>query len=179
MEGVVSLRRSSMMRFASVVLLHAAVLLFPLLAVAQTPAAAPPPAAPVPRPSLASAERMLIAARAKATEDRVELSCAVVDARGDLVGAFRMDGASFLTMEIARAKATTSALTGQPSGGLGERAAQISTIGSVAGVAMVAVQGALPIVQDNRRVGGIGCSGAPAQVDENAARAGLGAAAAR
>lgn len=170
-----------MLRFIPVLLLQSAVLLCHASAFAQAPAppAAPPAAALVPRPSLASAERMLDAARAKAVADRVELSCAVVDARGDLVAAFRMDGASFLTMEVARAKATTSAVTGQPSGGFGERGAQISNAGNIAGVAMLAVQGALPVVQDNRRVGGIGCSGAAAQVDEDAARAGLGAAAGR
>jgi uncharacterized protein GlcG (DUF336 family) len=142
-------------------------------------AQAPPAAAPVPRPSLASADRMLAAARMKATEMGVAVSCVVVDTRGDIVAAARMDGVPFLTIEVAKGKATTSAMFGQPSGAMGERGAVLQTIGSAAGVTMLAVQGALPIVEQNRRVGAIGCSGATSQQDEDSARAGLMAASAR
>ena len=147
----------------------------PLLA--QTaPQAPPPPAAPIPGPTLASADKMLTAARAKATELGITLSCAIVDVHGDLVAAVRMDGQGFLTMTVAQGKARTSALTGQPSGGLGERGAGFQAIGTALGQTVLTVQGAVPIVQGGRRVGGIGCSGGTGQQDEEAARAGLMAA---
>src|SRR5262245_2523428 len=85
------------------------------IAVAQTP----PPAASVPGPTLASAEKMLTAARAKATEMGVNLTCVVVDVHGDLVAAARMDGVLALTVDVAQGKARTSAFFGQPSGGMG------------------------------------------------------------
>ena len=137
---------------------------------AQTP---PPSAAAVPAPPLASAEKMLAAARAKAMEMGVGLSCAVVDVHGDLVAAARMDGVGFLTVTVAQGKARTSAFTGQPSGGLGERGGLFQAVGSAAGQTLLAIQGAVPIVQGGKRVGGIGCSGAASQQDEDAARAGL------
>jgi len=147
----------------------------PLLA--QTaPQAPPPPAAPVPGPTLANAEKMLTAARAKAMELGISLSCAVVDVHGDLVAAARMDGVAFLTMTVAQGKARTSALTGQPSGGLGERGAGFQAIGTAAGQTVLTVQGAVPIVQGGRRLGGIGCSGGTGQQDEEAARSGVMAA---
>ena len=146
---------------------------------AQTPApqtpAAPAPVASIPRPTLANAQRMLTAAYAKATELRIGLSCVVVDVRGDVVAAMRMDGVPFLTIDVARGKATTSALFGQPSGAMGERGPALQSIGASAGLTLLTVQGGLPVVNNNQRLGGIGCSGAASQQDEDAARAGLAA----
>jgi uncharacterized protein GlcG (DUF336 family) len=116
---------------------------------------------------------MLQAAQAKAAELRVGLSCVIVDVRGDLVAAIRMDGVGFLTVEVAKGKATTSAMFGAPSGAMGERGPVLQAIGASAGLTMLTVQGAVPIVQNNQRLGGIGCSGAASQQDEDAARAGL------
>jgi glc operon protein GlcG len=141
---------------------------------AQVPAPPAPPAS-IPRPSLANAQRMLTAAQAKATEMKVGLSCVVVDVRGDLVAAVRMDGVPFLTVEVAKGKATTSAFFGQPSGAMGDRGPALQAIGASAGLTMLTVQGAVPIVSNNQRIGAIGCSGAASQQDEDAARAGLAA----
>jgi glc operon protein GlcG len=161
------------MHMKSLVLALALVPSGPLFAQApQTPPAQPPP---VPRPTLAAAQRMLTAAQAKAAELRIGLSCVVVDVRGDLVAAARMDGVPFLTIDVAKGKATTSAFFGQPSGAMGERGPALAAIGASAGLTMLTVQGALPIVISNQRLGGIGCSGAASQQDEDAARAGLAA----
>lgn len=150
-----------------------ATILLGVPAAAQTPPAAP---AAVPGPTLASDEKMLAAARAKAAELGVAVSCVVVDVHGDLVAAARMDGAGFLTVTVAHGKARTSALFGQPSGALGERGAVLQSIGAAAGQTVLPVQGALPIVQGGKRVGAIGCSGATSQQDEDSARAGMAAA---
>ncbi len=153
------------------------ILLLAMLAAVPVPAQTPPPAAaPVPGPTLASAEKMLAAARAKAMDMSVGVSCAVVDVHGDLVAAARMDGVGFLTITVAQGKARTSAFTGQPSGGLGERGTLFQAVGTAAGQTLLAIQGAVPIVQGGKRLGGIGCSGATGQQDEDAARAGLMAA---
>jgi uncharacterized protein GlcG (DUF336 family) len=118
---------------------------------------------------------MLAAAQAQAAEMKVGLSCVVVDVRGDLVAATRMDGVPFLTVEVAKGKATTSAFFGQPSGAMGDRGPALQAIGASAGLTMLTVQGAVPIVSNNQRIGAIGCSGAASQQDEDAARAGLAA----
>ncbi len=135
---------------------------------AQTP---PAPPAATPGPTFAAAETMLATARARAAALGISLSCAVVDIRGDLIAAARMDGAAPLTMVAAQGKARTSALTGLPSGGLGERAAALPALGEAMGQTLLTIQGAVPIVQGGKRVGGIGCSGAPPQQDEEVARA--------
>ena len=136
----------------------------------------PPPAARIPAPSSANAEKMIGAARAKAVELGINLACVVVDAHADVVASLRMDGATFLNMSVAHAKARASAFFGQPSGAFGERGAILANIGAAADQTMLTVQGAVPIVQNNQRVGAIGCSGAAAAQDEDAAKAGLAAA---
>src|SRR5215212_4249169 len=80
---------------------------------APAPAAAPP--APTPGPTLSEALKAMDLARAAADKINVKLSCVVVDSRGDLVAVTRMDGARFYTTDVARGKALTSALFGQPS----------------------------------------------------------------
>jgi len=58
---------------------------------------------------LAEAERVIAAAIAKAKEINVPQNIAVVDAFGHLVAFGRMDGAKFLSIDIATAKAVTAA----------------------------------------------------------------------
>lgn len=120
---------------------------------------------------------MLAGARAKAGDLRISLSCAIVDITGNLVAAIRMDNAAPLTMLAAQGKARTSAMMGMPSGSYGERGPQIQAIGEMMGQNLLTVQGGVPIMQGGMRVGGIGCSGAPPQQDEEAAIAGTAAAA--
>ena len=72
--------------------------------------------------NLAGVKTILEAANAKATEMGVRVSIAVVDARGDLLGLYRMDGARWGTANFSQGKAFASATYGQPSGALSERA---------------------------------------------------------
>ncbi len=144
---------------------------------AQQPAAPAPPAvpAPTPGPTMAEAFKALEAARAAAGRIGVNLSCAVVDSRGDLVALARMDGARFYTTDIARGKAQVSAMFGQPSGNLAQFGASpfFANLNATAQGRLFPVQGAVPIVRNSQPLGGIGCSGATAQQDEDAAKAGL------
>src|SRR5688500_1121733 len=95
---------------------------------------------------------MLRAARKKADSMNVKLSFCVVDTRGDVTAAARLDGARFYTMDIARGKAQVSAILGQPSGEVGERAAQSHVMPNLNTVAfdgkLMFVQGAVPIMRD-------------------------------
>jgi glc operon protein GlcG len=117
---------------------------------------------------------MLAASQTAAAKMGVALTCAVVDVRGDLVALARMDGVAFLTADVARGKAITSALFGQPSGGLPPQMGPIlQSLGSIARTDILPIQGALPIVRNGQTLGAIGCSGASSQQDEDAARAGV------
>jgi glc operon protein GlcG len=125
-------------------------------------------------PSLAEAKQALDAAEAKAVELGVGLSCAVVDSRGALVAMTRMDSARYFTADVAAGKARASAAFGAPSGGL-SRIASLGLDTVIEGGKMLFLQGAVPIMKDGQPVGALGCSGAAAQQDEDAANAGVAA----
>ena len=119
-------------------------------------------------PSLADAKKAIAAAQAVAVKMNINLSCVVLDARGAMVAAERMDKANYFTMDVARGKALVSASFGSPSGALASLAT--SGLGNVlAGPATpLFMQGAVPI----KGGGAVGCSGAASQQDEDAAKAG-------
>ena len=127
-------------------------------------------------PTLAESQAALKAATAKADEMGVPMGCTVVDARGAIVAVARMDDAPFFTSDVAAGKARVSAA-------FGSKSADLMAMGSAGldsvingGGPMSFLPGAVPIVKDGRRVGAIGCSGAPdGQQDEDAAKAGLDA----
>jgi len=132
------------------------------------------PASP-PGPTMEQALSALAAAREAAGTLGVKLSCAVVDARGDLVALARMDGARFYTTDVARGKAALSAMFGQPSGNLGTFAGSpaFQSFSEAAQAPLYPFQGALPITKAGETIGAMGCSGASSQQDEDAVRAAL------
>ena len=135
------------------------------------------PPAPTPGPTMAEALKGLELARAAAARGSLNLSCAVVDSRGDLVALTRMDGARFFTTDVARGKAQVSAMFGQPSGSMATfgATAAFSNLNTTAQGRLFPVQGAVPIMKGSQVHGAIGCSGGTAQQDEDAAKAGLAA----
>ena len=156
-----------MSRFSTVVLgIVALAALVPVDAGAQ--------ATPVTGPSLAEAQRALAATEAAANEMGVGLTCAVVDSRGTLVALARMDSASYFTAEVAVGKARASAAFRAPSGALA-RVGELGVADVIEGGPMLFVQGAVPILKEGQSMGAIGCSGASAQQDEDAANAGIAA----
>lgn len=109
---------------------------------------------------------------AAAKERKVALSFVVLDAAGHLVASARMDGAAFITIEVARGKAFASAATGgQPGLSLGQRYqdnpmvwGNVSALGF--GAPLLPAQGALPIFLEGELIGVMGASGAPSEVDD-------------
>ena len=156
-----------MSRFSTLVLVIAAL-------AALVPVAAGAQATPVTGPSLAEAQRALAATEAAANEMGVGLTCAVVDSRGALVALARMDSASYFTAEVAVGKARASAAFRAPSGALA-RVGELGVADVIEGGPMLFVQGAVPILKEGQSMGAIGCSGASAQQDEDAANAGIAA----
>jgi glc operon protein GlcG len=115
----------------------------------------------------------------------VSLSVVVVDSAGHLVAAGRMDGASFITIEIARGKAFASVATGgHPGSALAQRYrdnpmvwGNAATLGY--GAPLLPATGSLPIFFGDTLVGAIGASGAPSEIDEAAVGQGIAAIGAR
>ena len=127
--------------------------------------------------TLEGVKKVLEAAHVKATEMGVKVSIAVVDARGDLLGLYRMHGARWSTANFSQGKAFASATYGQPSGALSERAnlpiMQSALLQS--GGRFVFHQGAMPIKEGDITIGACGVGGATSQQDEDIAVVGIAA----
>ena len=95
-----------------------------------------------------------------------------------MVALQRMDGARFLTTDVARGKALVSAMFGQPSGNMTQLASSpwFQNLNTAAQCRLYPVQGGVPVVRNNQVLGAIACSGGTAQQDEDAAKAGMAAA---
>ena len=116
----------------------------------------------------------------KAQELGFRVAITVVDDAGHLVACHRMDGALWVTPEIARAKANASAAFQASTLDLEERfnkgrqlfAGNVAALGDYA---FVFGRGALPIAIDGRIAGAVGVSGAvPADNDQAIADAAAG-----
>jgi glc operon protein GlcG len=117
---------------------------------------------------------------AKARELGFLVALAVVDEAGHLVACHRMDGALWVTPEIARAKANAAAAFRASTHDLEARFAGARELfaGNVAGLdnyQFVFGKGAVPIVAEGRVIGAVGVSGAvPADNDHLIADAAAG-----
>lgn len=116
---------------------------------------------------------MLQAAIAQADKAGQPQCIVIVDASGETLGQIRMNGAKFLSLKSALAKARTAASIGAPSDAIPEHvglAIAAATDGHV-----TRLGGGLPIVIKDQTVGGIGVgSGSPDQ-DKEVAQAALDA----
>ena len=114
---------------------------------------------------------MLEAAHAKALEIGVPQNIAVVDAGGRLLAFRRMDGAKFLSVETAIAKAVSSTSVAAPSGGASPDMGTL--IGITTGGAFTNLKGGLPVMLDGRVAGAIGIGSGSPDEDVTVARAGV------
>jgi uncharacterized protein GlcG (DUF336 family) len=129
--------------------------------------------------SLERARACIARGLARARELGFLVAIAVVDEGGHLVACDRMDGALWVTPEIARAKANAAAGFRASTQDLEERftrrmlfADNVATLGDYA---FVFGRGGVPVVEDGRVVGAVGVSGAvPADNDHAIADAAAG-----
>lgn len=153
-----------------------AVLLTAGSAVAQQPAAPANPldvipdkmpfATPYGEPiALAKADAAIAAAEAEATKRGWLMNIAIVDSGGNLVAFKRMDGAQLASISIAQHKARAAVKYRRPTKAF-EDAVQkglvyITTLDDV-----VASRGGIPLVENGKLIGAIGCSGGTGSQDE-------------
>jgi uncharacterized protein GlcG (DUF336 family) len=125
---------------------------------------------------------MLERAKVEAERQGVPMSFAVVDGAGHLVALYRMDGASFVSPEIAHSKAWTAAAVKMPTWDMaqvfeGMQAGATSFVAAAAHLSngrFLAAAGGHPIVENGDVVGAIGTSGGSGEQDIAVARAALG-----
>lgn len=122
--------------------------------------------------TLADAEKAIQAGKAEAERLGVGVSISVVDPRGDLKAAIRMDGVGWFTADVASGKAIASANFGVPTTDLADRAdiPVFRALVTMQGGHLVLGQGAVPINRGDEVIGAVGVSGATAQEDEDIAK---------
>lgn len=120
------------------------------------------------------AQRAIAAALAEAKKQGWNVSIAVVDNGGELVGFLRMDNASLGSADISQAKARTAARLKRPTRALDSTL----TAGRIAILALpgvTPVEGGVPIVVNGEIIGAVGVSGATSAQDAQVAQAGAAA----
>ena len=119
-------------------------------------------------------KNILVAAEAKAKQNKWSVSIAVVDPNGDLLGFLKLDGASVGSVQISQGKARTAARFGRPTKVYADRIAG-DTLNMLSVDGLVALQGGVPIIVGGRVVGAVGASGVTSAQDEEVAIAGIAA----
>ncbi|MFS8146187.1 glcg protein [Rhizobium sp. R635] len=97
----------------------------------------------------------------------------VVDASGETIASLRMDGAKYLSMHTARAKARTAASINSATGSMAFEFGTAAGIASQGGV--TSLPGGLPIRFSGRLAGAIGVGSGSGEQDFHVARAALAA----
>ena len=117
--------------------------------------------------------KAVAAGAARAVTAGVPQCLVVVDASGETLVSLRMDGARFLSLRTAQAKARTAASINAATGGMAFEAALSAGIASQGGVTNL--PGGLPVRFDGRLAGGIGVGSGTGEQDFDVARAALAA----
>lgn len=122
--------------------------------------------------ALEHAQAAIAAAIGEAKKHDWKLNVAVVDSGGNLVAFQRMDGAQLASIQIAEHKARTS-VSFRRETKVFENAVQQNAMPYVTTLdGVIASRGGIPLVQNGKLVGAIGCSGGTGSQDEVACKAG-------
>ena len=121
--------------------------------------------------TLDEAATLLEAARTEADGIGVPMSVAVMDPAGHLVAFTRMDGAPWVSADVAQGKAWTAAAYGQPSDAQKQKADGLPNF-STAITAMTHGRytpqtGAVPVYRDGALLGALGASGGTGDQDQD------------
>ncbi len=130
---------------------------------------------------LATANRIIEAGIAEGRTIGRNFSIVVVDAGGHLVALQRMDGAAFLSPQIALGKAYGCAAfrrDGPQLQQMGQNPGFVTALVEITGAKFVASLGAMRILDGDECIGAVGVSGAAPEQDQQVAEAGVRAIAA-
>jgi glc operon protein GlcG len=118
---------------------------------------------------------MLAAAEAEAVKNSWNVSIAIVDDGGHLLGLHRMDGAPAFSAQMAPAKANTSALGRRESKIYEEIINGGRTSFLSAPMLQGMLEGGVPVMKDGQCIGAVGVSGVKSVEDAQIAKAGIAA----
>lgn len=120
--------------------------------------------------TLDEAFALCAAARTAATDLGVPMSIAVMDPSGHLLAFARMDGAPWVSADVAQGKAWTSAAYGVPSAAQKEKMLPMpnfaTAITAMTHGRFTPQTGAVPVYRDGTLVGAVGASGGTGEQDE-------------
>jgi uncharacterized protein GlcG (DUF336 family) len=128
--------------------------------------------------SLEQAQIVLVAAIRRATELKLKMNVAVVDAGGNLKAFARMDGAWLGSIDIAQKKAKTARYFDMPSGAIGKLSQPGESLYMIemTNQGLVSFPGGVPIkLGSGDIIGAIGASGSTVENDLKVAEAGAAA----
>jgi uncharacterized protein GlcG (DUF336 family) len=116
--------------------------------------------------SYAKAQDVIQAAIAEANKRGWPENFAVVDPSGDLVAFARMDGAQLASIAIAEHKARTAARYRRPTLAFENGVQKLGLIYLLSLDDVIASRGGIPLVEDGKIIGAVGCSGGTGSQDE-------------
>jgi uncharacterized protein GlcG (DUF336 family) len=120
--------------------------------------------------TLDEATDLCISARAVAADQGLAMSFAVMDAGGHLLAFVRMDGAPWVSADVAQGKAWTAAAYGVPSDAQKQKMAPMpnfaQAITSMTHGRFTPQTGAVPVYRDGTLLGALGASGGTGDEDE-------------
>jgi uncharacterized protein GlcG (DUF336 family) len=116
--------------------------------------------------ALDRASSAITAAVAEARKHNWKMNVAVVDSGGNLVAFQRMDGAQLASIQISEHKARASA-TFRRETKVFENAIQVNNMPYVTTLdGVIGSRGGIPLIEDGKLIGAIGCSGGTGSQDE-------------
>jgi glc operon protein GlcG len=121
--------------------------------------------------SLSRAQAAIAAANAEAEKHGWALNVAVVDSGANLVAFGRMDGAQLGSIAVSEHKARTSVKFRRPTKAF-EEAIQKNDLRVLTIDDVMGSRGGVPLVEDGKLIGAIGCSGGAGSQDEVVCTAG-------
>ena len=128
--------------------------------------------------TLDEATALLSAARSAADEAGVPMSFAVMDPGGHLVALHRMDGAPWISADVAQGKAWTAAAYGVPSDAQKQKMEPMpnfaGAVTTMTSGRFTPQTGAVPVYRDGTLLGALGASGGTGAQDEAACSAAVG-----
>ena len=124
--------------------------------------------------SLARAQAAIAAATAEAEKHGWALNVAVVDSGANLVAFARMDGAQLGSITISEHKARTAVKFRRPTKAFEDGVQKNDYKYQLTLDDVIASRGGIPLVEDGKLIGAIGCSGGAGSQDEAACMVGAG-----
>ena len=123
--------------------------------------------------SLERAQAVIHAALGEAKRRNWKMNVAVADSGGNLVAFARMDGAMLASIQIAMHKARAAATFRRPTKVIEEGVNMMHLNYLLAFDDVIASRGGIPLIEEGKIIGAIGCSGGADSQDEVVSKAGV------